>query len=190
MSDAQRFLTRLDPRPEAQFAFQTFDDAKRGRSLTRVLLGRLEEVADELASLNRRGAGVFVAPNELRALPRKVENVSRIRAAYLDLDSAPLAPVLSGPIHPHLITNTSPGRWHCVWAAEDLDATGWLVVQRGLWTRYDGDASMDKVAGVIRLPGFYHQKGEPHPVRVTYLSDDPPYPARELLRAFGSETPH
>ncbi len=83
---AARFLRRLDPDAEA-FTFQTWADGKDDRRLVRLLHGSLDEHADELADLNRRGAAVAVTMNETDLKGTKRENVVCVRAVVLDLDN-------------------------------------------------------------------------------------------------------
>ena len=106
---AEEFLRLLDPNASA-FTFQTFDDDKERRNprLTRVLNGTLDEHLDTLVSLNQQGAGIFVSVNETDGNGRKMENIIRIRAVFQedDGDGTKL------PVTPHIIVQTSPGKYH------------------------------------------------------------------------------
>jgi hypothetical protein len=189
LDEATRFLRRLDPDPKARFAFQVFDDAKLGRINPRVLWS---PCANRLEALNRRGAGVFVAPNRFTpsATERTNENVVGFRCCYADLDGAPLEPVLAAPLPPRIVVETSPGRWHAHWPLEgDCDARAWLAVQATLAARFRSDATMDKPCGVVRLPGFWHLKGEPSLVRIERLSEERSYRIEELVSAFDVTVP-
>src|SRR3970040_586374 len=113
-ADAVRFLAALAP--DGELTFQTFDDAKRGRrELTRIVHGSYGRQAGALAGLNGKGAGVFVMVNRGDGNGRKVENVTAVRAVFLDLDGAPLAPVLAAPIRPPIVCESSPGKHHAYW---------------------------------------------------------------------------
>ena len=152
-----------------RWAFQTFDDKGEDRTLARVMFGTPHDVLPKLAPLNDRGAGVFFAPNEFApgVTKRKNENVVGFRLYWLDLDGAPLEPVMDSQTPPLVVVETSPERYHCYWRVDqDVDADVWRSVQAGLAARFGGDASMTKPAGVMRLPGFLHQKGDPFEVRV------------------------
>jgi putative DNA primase/helicase len=130
-NEALRFLLHLDP-AATFFTFQTFDDneeraaafkAKHKHAdwkITRVLHGSLDQHAAALNALNAQGAGVFVTVNETDGKGRKEGNIVRIRAAFADLDGAPLEPVLANGMQPHIVTETSPGRWHAYWRVCDL----------------------------------------------------------------------
>ncbi|MCC4117641.1 hypothetical protein LLG90_19970 [Aromatoleum toluclasticum] len=80
---AQSFLTALDEDSDA-WSFQTFDDSKAGeKRLTRLFHGSLDRYADDLATLNEQGAGVFVTVNETDGKGRTKANIRRIRALYV-----------------------------------------------------------------------------------------------------------
>ena len=94
---AQRFLDCLAP--DATFTFQTFDDRKPVRpNLAHKRHGSFEQHADELTALNQDGAGVFVTVNESDGKGRATTNIVRVRATFVDLDGAPLEPVMAHPI--------------------------------------------------------------------------------------------
>jgi RepB DNA-primase from phage plasmid len=163
---ARRFLQLLDPDAEA-FTYQTFDDnpLKRGH-LARVCHGSLDEQAQRLIAWSNSGAGVFVMINEGNGMARRAENVIRIRAVFVDLDGSPLQPVMAGPIEPHVVVESSPGRWHCYWIVDGLPLDQFPLVQRAIADRFNGDGSVNDICRVMRLPGFAHRKAEPFLTRV------------------------
>src|SRR5262249_5448170 len=120
-AEAARFLAALDPKAKV-FTFQTFDDDadRKSPGLAKILHGTLEQHAKTLARLNAQGAGVFVTVNETDGRGRTAANITRVRAVFVDLDGAPLDPVTANDPKPHIITETSPGKWHCFWRIEQL----------------------------------------------------------------------
>lgn len=112
---AQRFLDALEP--NGKFTFQTFDDdqGRRDKSLARQLNGTLREHFDQLRSLQEKGAGIFVTINQTDLKGRKAKNVVAVRAIFVDLDGAPIEPVLEHNCEPHIIVESSEGRWHAYW---------------------------------------------------------------------------
>ena len=165
MDQARKFLDTLDP-GATSWTFQTFDDGeKRDPSLTRVLHGTLSEHAAILIDAQRRGAGVFITVNETDGTGRKAENVTRVRAFFLDLDGAPLDPVTTWQ-EPHIVCETSPGRWHAYWLVHDCPLAAFRKVQQDLIVTFGGDAKVKDLPRVMRLPGFYHLKGDPLLVRM------------------------
>lgn len=165
---ANQFLGRLDPK--RVFTFQTFPDQK-GRSASaspKVLHGTLDQHADALIRANVAGSGIFVMINEGDGviLPgsktcRTNDNIVRIRSLFCDLDGAPLEPILQAPLAPHIIVESSPGKWHAYWLTSDTRLDQFRGLQQALAKKYNGDSSVCDLARVMRLPGFYHHKGPP-----------------------------
>ena len=104
------FLERLD-KNASYFTFQTFDDEKdrkkKDQSLTRVLHGSLDEVYDELVELNKKGAGIFVAVNEIiKGERRTVENVNSLRTFFSDKDDGEN---VDSPVPPSMVVQSKRG---------------------------------------------------------------------------------
>lgn len=175
VDEAARFLTALDPEAKT-FTFQTFDDEQERKDpkLVRVLHGTLTQHAKTLASLNEKGAGIFVTVNETNGKGRKAENITRARAVFVDLDGAPLDPVIASEPKPHVITETSPRRWHCYWRAKGVPLDRFAELQKTLIERFGGDPSVIDLPRVMRLPGFLHRKGQPFQCRVVSVDGRPP----------------
>lgn len=187
---AQRFVDLLGAK---QISFQTFDDnAKRkAPNLVCILHGSLAEHADQLAHLNRLGAGIFVSVNQTDGEGRKRENIKRVRAVTLDLDGAALEPICKADLKPHVIVESSPGRYHVYWRVGRFPLDEFEGVLRAIAKRFDGDPAIAKLTHVARLPGFHHRKGEPFRTRIVEVNDLPPYTAEQILAEFPPETkPH
>jgi hypothetical protein len=180
LSTAQRFLRALDP--SEIFSFQTFDDDdKRKRpALARVLHGTLDDHAATLSALNQQGAGVFVMVNQGDFKGRAAVNVQKVRALFVDLDGAPLEPVLQCGMPPHIVSDTSAGRWHAYWLVSDCALQDFTPLQQALAAKFSGDPSVKDLPRVMRLPGFYHCKGEPTLATVRSIEPMPPYTLAQL----------
>lgn len=181
--DAARvFLARLG----SGFTFQTFDETggKRG-ALNRVLHGDLTQHAATLAGLNQRGAGVFVMVNVGDGKARKAENVQAVRAVFADLDGAPLAPVRAADLVPHIVVESSPGRWHAYWLADGVPLEQFKPLQQAIAARFASDPKVCDLPRVMRLPGFLHNKGEPYLSRIIEQHDKPPYPYAAIVAWLG-----
>ena len=180
---AERFLKRLDP-DAAFFTFQTFDDNqdRKSKSLVRVLHGTLAHDASALKRLNDNGAGIFVTINGTNHRGRKAKNIVRIRALWVDLDGAPLDPVLNDQElpKPHLVIESSPGRWHPYWFVTGIALQDFTALQKALIARFHSDPSVHDLSRVMRLPGFWHRKGEPFLVKLISDSDAPAYDAKQF----------
>src|SRR5687767_14229392 len=72
-------------------SFQTFDDSSQKRpGLTRVLHGGFRTCYHTLIDLNVRGAGIFVTINATDGKGRGTENITSLRALFVDGDDIPL----------------------------------------------------------------------------------------------------
>ena len=174
---AKKFLDALDP--TGVFTFQTFDDDKDRKvlRLARVLHGTLDKHADALVRLQQQGAGTFVMVNKGDGLThmgnktcRTAANVIAIRALFVDLDGAPLQPVLDA-LQPDIVVESSPGRWHCYWLVSNCPLAEFKPRQQQLAVKFKGDPKVVDLPRVLRLPGFFHQKAEPFITRMIYPGD-------------------
>ena len=119
---ASQFLTRFDE--DEVFTFQTFDDCKMRKApyLARILHGTFDEHRIELLRLNQQGAGIFFTVNATDGRGRSGINITKIRAVFVDLDGAPLDPIYNAPLEPHLIVQSSQGKYHAYWIIEGVGA--------------------------------------------------------------------
>lgn len=190
IGEAARFLAALDPDAKV-FTFQTFDDNpdRKDRDLVKVLHGTLAQHAKTLVNLNASGAGVFVTVNETNGKGRKTENIVRVRAAFVDLDGSPLDPVTAGQPQPHVVTETSPGRWHCFWRVTEMALDRFPDTQKALAAKFHGDPKVHDLPRVMRLPGFVHRKEQPFLSRIVSVDPRPPVSAVELPTVNGQVSP-
>jgi AAA domain/Primase C terminal 1 (PriCT-1)/RepB DNA-primase from phage plasmid len=169
--DAQRFLNVLDDRT-ARFTFMVFDDnqSTKDKHLVRILHGTLDELYAELVGYSRRGAGVFVTICETNFRGRTQECIVKVRCYFADLDGAPIENISRLGSWPHMLTQTSPGRFGVFYKIADapLDEYNFKRTQQALATLFDSDPSVCDLPRVMRLPGFPHQKdpGNPFITRV------------------------
>jgi len=180
---AERFLTLLTD--GAPITFQTFADSSDGRHLARILHGTLADHGNALQTLNQAGAGVFLMVNAGDGQGRKSENVVRVRALFADLDGAPLDPVLVARPEPHLIIESSPGRYHAYWLIKDCPLDRFTPLQAALAVKFVSDTKVKDLPRVMRLPGFWHQKAEPFQSRILAENTVAPYTVAELEGRLG-----
>lgn len=192
IAQAQRFLSTLDPGASCRsliegiddgFTFQTFDDNKdrKSKALVRVLHGTLGAVHSTLREMNKQGAGVFVTINATDMTGRRINNLTHVRAVWVEDDSGLDIPL---PLEPHLISETSPGKYHKLFLVDGLTFDQHQEVQDVLINEYGSDPNAKDLARVLRVPGYYHNKGTPHMVRLIHESGQPPYTAAQILEAF------
>jgi hypothetical protein len=178
-----RFLTRLEP--DGAFTFQTFDDQKQDRVRPAIFHGTLGKCWRELTRLNDLGAGIYVMLNRGNGQGRRAEDVIAVRAFFVDLDGAPLQPVLNAVLKPHLIVETSAGRFHAIWLVADCRLDQFTGIQKALAARFGGDPAVIDLPRVVRLPGFWHMKEKPQLSRLLCEHFAPPYPPAEIVAGLG-----
>jgi hypothetical protein len=185
LQDAATLLSLLaDGEP---VSFQTFGEGmgRHDRSLNRVRTGNLEQHSALLRDLNERGAGVFFMVNRGDGRGRRTVNVEKVRAVFVDLDGAPLEPVMSWALRPHAVVETSPGRFHAYWKIDGLALDYFGPVQRRLAALFRGDPSVSDLPRVMRLPGFEHLKGAPFTSKLISFEPSPGIGKDFLLSQLG-----
>ena len=163
LNETRKFLKAMGLSDTDSLTFQTFDDSEAKRpGLARIIHGPLKGAQKKLIELNGRGAGIFWTVNETDLKGRKSENITKVRAVFVDLDGAPLEPILKGPLRPHVVVESSPGRFHCYWMVSNCSKEDFTRIQKALAKIFKADEQCIDLARVMRLPGFFHQKHEPH----------------------------
>lgn len=154
--EAMRLLHVLDPC--GKFTFQTFDDRRDKRpEMVRVYHGTLEQHHAKLKRLNDDGAGIFFCVNQTDLQGREASNVIRVRALFVDLDGAPLEPVVAWR-KPHITVESSPGKWHVYWLVRDFSLDDFKRAQQWLIAKFNSDNQVCDLPRVMRVPGYFHKK--------------------------------
>ncbi|SDK50883.1 RepB DNA-primase [Methylophilus rhizosphaerae] len=162
-AEACKFLSILAPQAR-EFHTRTFDDHKpQNLALSRNLkVSNFPDSLKPLIELNHAGAGVFIVINEGGQQSR---DITRVRAIFADTDGAPLEPLLV--LKPHVIIKSSPGNYHVYWLVDDsFPLSRFTEIQTAIADKYETDRAVKDLPRVLRLPGFYHQKGTPFLVRM------------------------
>ena len=107
IEQAQTMISMLSPTGEG-LTFQSFDDNtdRANKALIKQYHGLLSTNAQMLEKLNQQGAGVFITVNATDGIARKKENITAVRALFIDFDSANtkrLDMLLGLPVPPNLI---------------------------------------------------------------------------------------
>lgn len=185
LAEASRFL---DIMAEGEACtFQTFDDADvpekdKRKHLANILHGTIDDVGDKLHRLNKAGAGIYWMVNYGDSRGRTAANVTGVRAVFVDLDGAPLQPVIDAGLQPHAIVQSSPGRWHTYWLTADCTLEQFKPVQKALAAKFNGDRNVNDLPRVLRVPGFLHRKAAPTKVQIVTLEPMQPYPIDEIVQ--------
>lgn len=140
----QAFRKRVREGP-SRFRAAHFTDVPRSA------LDRLEEYNSdqlEIGFMVNRGDGKG----------RRNSNVQEVRALFLDLDGAPLEPVLKA-VTPSAVVETSPGRFHVYFFLKTAPAmSSFPELQALLAERFGGDPAVSSISQVMRLPGTWNCK--------------------------------
>ncbi len=184
---ALRYLRALTGEDDPVVCVQCFDDtaAKRpGLAYNRT--GRISWLLTPLVASNAQQAGVFVTVNQTDGGGRKVENVTALRALFVDCDGTRELPT-EWMLHPSLIVQRGPRHWHAYWLlvpGEDL--ARFTHAQKQLATYWGTDLGVSDLPRVMRIPGFVHHKGEPTAVRLVHESGER-HTIDQVLAAYPAE---
>jgi len=185
--EVARFLSALafDGRgDDADFAFQTFDESgTENDDLTTAPHGSLRTHFAKLSQANSDGAGVHVGIHETDGRGRTEENILRPRAVFLDFDGCE-APRGIGAVPVSMVVRSVRGP-HVYWLLEPGEDLGeWRRVQKAMAKRFGSDEGATTLTQTMRVPGFFHRKGEPVPVYIEML-ENKRHRLADFVRAFG-----
>lgn len=147
-----------------------------------------ESYRDYFVKLNGDGYGIFFIVNETDGNGGKDENIVKVTALFLDLDAAPLEPVLQAGLKPTVIIETSPRRFHVYYLLKDnLPVAEFPKYQKALARRFNGDTSVSNPSRLMRLPGFYHNKKTPVLSTIKEFNPDLKYSVDKIVDVLGLE---
>jgi len=180
--EADRFLTLLDETAET-FCFRVFDDNedRKDPRLAGKFEGSLHTCWPRLVAAQQAGCGVYVVVN---AGQQTNDTIYRVRAVFADFDGAALPGQFD--LEPHIIVQSSPGKWHVYWLVDGLTVESFKDIQRNIAARYGSDKTVNDLARVMRLPGMFHQKGDRFLAHVIHESGELPYSGEAIMQAFGT----
>ena len=191
-SEAQRFLTILDPSAEEfdyRFIFPSSkkDALPAGAKLAINLRSSVQLCDFAARDANAKGYGIFVVVNRTDGEGVKDKNIIDVRAVFTDFDDGIPAPERFA-LPPTMIVETSPGKAQYYWLVDDdMSPDQFKGIVARLVKDYGADANAKDLARVLRVPGFMHTKGEPTPVKLIFPKPDEPvtrYATHRLLKAF------
>jgi hypothetical protein len=188
MNDTELFLNILGGN---QYTFQTISERKENpkhyRFLSKPHCSSYADIKDNLAKWNNWGVGIFVTINETDGAGRKVKNIIRVRALFADLDGSPLAPILKTKPEPHMIIESSKGKYHAYWLVDDCPLDQFSMYQKAIAKKFDSDPKVCDLPRVMRLPGFNHCKGKSYPTTIIHHNHCSPYFLKEIEDGLGLE---
>jgi hypothetical protein len=171
-SEARAFIESLYD--HETLTFQTASKAKDAIKPT-FRHGTLDKHWDWLSEQNAQGANIYVMVNEGDGKGRKLRNVRAVTSVLIDLDGEPLEPVLDCDLRPHVITETSAGRFQGIWRIQRIPVTRnsryeldnmYKRLHSVIAAKFDADPSIKALSHVCRLPGFINHNHEPFVARI------------------------
>lgn len=140
-------------------------------------VGKISTIVDTLQKHNKKSRGIFFVVNYGG---HEDTDITRINAQFVECDSLgfdeQLAAINAFPLPPSLIVKTQKSL-HSYWlmkdAKDDLESRvlSFRRVQKRLIAQFNGDKTCINESRVLRVPGFYHCKGEP--ILVTCIKFNP-----------------
>ncbi|XQZ48911.1 hypothetical protein E2977_07255 [Paracoccus yeei] len=141
--------------------------------------GTVDQVWQEACRWNAQGYGIFATVNVMdgtgytpdgQPIPGAhgdtLEHVVAIRAQVADLDDLNAMQNLErAAAHnpaPWFAVQTSPGKAHVYWPVVLGTVDAFKPLQRKIVPWFGSDKAVIDTTRVLRVPGFYHLKGEPH----------------------------
>jgi hypothetical protein len=178
---AQAYITNLTGDPNTVMDWRVINDRVKGED-GKNLRGTLTEMLPYLQKYNQAGWGVFVCVNAMNDnFSKTLENVSYIRTHVADLDDTftsndAYKRAINSSLPPHMVVQTTPNKYHLYWLTEPYTGNDYYAnQQRKIVQLYNSDKQVVDATRVLRVPGFYHCKGEPHLVQVWGVHDNPRY---------------
>jgi P4 family phage/plasmid primase-like protien len=176
---AQEYITALTGSPDTRVTFQTFDDDddRKLPSLCRQWADTTAPSQVELERLSKAGAGLFVTVQQTDGTGRKAENITKVRALFVDFDGH-LPTGSEWHLQPSMIVRSSGDKGHAYWLLSESIAPNkeeFRKLQQQLIAHYSSfgsDPSCCDLARVLRLPGSYHLKKEPTLVTNGYIGSE------------------
>ena len=165
------------------FLIVAFDDKKDNKNKVHHRTLRPGDISKNFGLMNSSNSyGLFVTVNKFKDNRRVLENFISARAVFCEYDKKDGKP--SFPIPPNIIVNSSPGKYHFYWLTETDNLEEWNGVQQQIVEKYDGDKNARDACRVLRIPGFFHNKGEPFMVTFETNPKQKRYEWEEVRNAF------
>jgi hypothetical protein len=186
-SEARAFIESLHDHDT--LTFQTASKVK-GTIKPTFRHGTLDKHWDWLSEQNTQGANIYIMCNEGDGKGRRLRNVRAVTSVLVDLDGAPLDPVLATVLKPHVITETSSGRFQGIWRIQRIPVTRnsrydldnmYKRLHAGIAAKFDADPSIKALSHVCRLPGFINHNHHPFIARLFQTFPSPQLPMEELV---------
>lgn len=139
---------------------------------------------EEVTTFNAQGYNIYFWPNppdDDAQLPINGSQIHKFQYVFVDMDlkdgkhaskEAFLALLMEFACPPTFVVDSGNG-CHAYWQCSDLDALGYLKLQRRLYRQFNTDPAVSKVCQIMRLPNTVNTKikGEAKPCKTLHESD-------------------
>lgn len=132
--------------------FLTFDDKKKTKSMNMVFYGNTVSNMNKMKEFNKKGAGVFLIINETDGKGVKPKNITKVRAVFVDVKASKIEQVLE--YNPHMVIESSPGRYQAYWLVKDVPLNGFAKIQKSIARKFNCKKPVTDLAHAMRVPGF------------------------------------
>lgn len=180
---AEEFLRTIGRNTDVHI-FLIISEKDKGKGAPRQLIGTWDRHRAELICANREGHGVFVLINKSDGTGRKVDNIIGVNALFVDLDGAHLEPVRQFVLEPHLVVESSRGRFHAYWLINNLPLAFFSPLQKRLIKQFSADPVVHDLPRIMRIPGLIHHKNKPFVSQILEHNNIPDYNLEDFLTAF------
>ena len=149
-----------------------------------------EEIAvlTEAHKYNADGWGIFWTVNEFKG-PRKKENLTRLRAWFVECDSETKdkdLKRLQSKLMPSMIIESKRG-FHAYWFAKDATVENYSdIIESRLVPYYRGDPNAKDISRILRVPDYFHCKDptDKFLIRCVFVDPNLVYSESDILSAY------
>lgn len=172
---------------EERVCLRVFEDKGDGSFAGQKLECTLETFHDTEETLKRHNdadRGVFFVVN---SGGHDDDNIVRINAQFVEMDDLSfeeqLEKIQAFTLPPSIIVKTAKSL-HCYWLMKaGADVGRFTHIQKQLVKHFSGDPKCVNKSRVLRIPGFYHRKGEPILVQCIKFNPEIRYTQEQLSEA-------
>ena len=162
---------------------RVFDDRKntafKGAKLE-CATGKIAGMLETLQKHNQKNRGIFFVVNYGG---HEDTDITRVNAQFVECDNLNFDEQFSAieafPLPPSLIVKTQKSL-HTYWLMKDAKISDFRRVQKRMIAQFSGDRACVNESRVLRIPGFYHCKGEPVMVECIKFNPELRYTQSEL----------
>jgi putative DNA primase/helicase len=169
--------------PGEKVCIRVFDDRKTGTfkgAKLETTVAKIDKMVETLKKHNARHRGIYFVVN---CGGHEDSDITRINAQFVECDDLSfeeqMERIEAFPVEPSLIVKTQKSL-HTYWLMKEAKVSAFRRVQKRLIAQFQGDKSCINESRVLRLPGFYHCKGEPLMVDCVKFNPELRYTQSEL----------